>query len=59
MIINNQKVFFPKQTIIKNEFLYTKNKSLSKDWDVSECTNFVENPGNWLKANGQNLQGII
>lgn len=46
---NDLKVFLPKQSIIKNEFLNTKKNEIIKDWDISECVNFLEKPGNWMK----------
>ena len=38
----------PKQTIIKNEILTISNDLKIKDWDIKECTNFVEKSGNWF-----------
>ena len=42
------ETIFPKQTIIKTEINTKKTGEIFKDWDVSECTNFIEKPGNWF-----------
>jgi len=47
---SSKKSFFtPKQTIIKNEIASIDSTLIVNDWDVSECSNFFEKPGIWLK----------
>ena len=47
--INEQDLFFnPKQTIIKNEILTVSENITIQDWDVKECTNFLEKGGSWF-----------
>lgn len=38
----------PKQTVIKNEILIISDNLTINDWDIKECSNFVEKGGNWF-----------
>lgn len=44
----NSKPFTPKQSIVKNKYIYNQQDEIIKDWDVNECVNFLEKPGNWI-----------
>ena len=50
----SEEKIFPKQTIIKTEINVSPTKEVWKDWDVSECTNFLESPGNWFLKDNAN-----
>ena len=45
------KPFKPKQTILKNEAQLDTNSKTLVDWDIRECTNFLEKHGNWFDFN--------
>ena len=38
----------PKQTVLKNEILSISKGLKVNDWDIKECTNFMEKGGNWV-----------
>nr|YP_009399893.1 hypothetical protein [Tolypiocladia glomerulata]ARW69712.1 hypothetical protein [Tolypiocladia glomerulata] len=40
--------FYPNKTIIKINIKYYKTSTIL-DWDLKECSSFVEEPGYWLK----------
>ena len=44
----DRNFLFPKQTILKNEYEKADKNISWEDWDIKECTNFVEKSGSWL-----------
>nr|YP_009396577.1 hypothetical protein [Vertebrata australis]ARW65763.1 hypothetical protein [Vertebrata australis] len=47
---NSNKLFNPNDTIIYVS-INKNQKNILLDWDLKECTSFVEKPGNWLTFN--------
>jgi hypothetical protein len=49
--VNNKgrlkKLFSPCNPIIHVNFIYTSEHTKS-DWDIVECSSFMEEPGNWI-----------
>jgi len=45
--INNP--FIPSNTIITININHIKNFSTKLDWDLIECSSFIEKPGYWLE----------
>lgn len=45
--------FKPSRTLIKVNISNHLGKDIKIDWDLIECTSFVEYPGKWLKDNIQ------
>lgn len=38
----------PKQTVLKNEVLTLRPNTNFEDWDIKECSSFVEKGGSWF-----------
>nr|YP_009398224.1 hypothetical protein [Thaumatella adunca]ARW67410.1 hypothetical protein [Thaumatella adunca] len=49
-LIRHNKTFIPIHTIINVNINQNLNK-VSLDWDLQECSSFIEEPGYWLIKN--------